>query len=265
MAKKRGRPSNQKPSSSSSTPKIRVSSNNVTDAIPIDLNLLDDRNLWIVKEVWDSEVAGYKMYQVMQKLKLLRKGLSQLNKDKFRCIDKQELVLREQLDQDQANLSVDPVCIDMALSGKVETEIEIQAPAAKFFDIFRKQLHKLPEISKDKIHGAKVHEGDWENIGSVKHWDYTIEGKKTTHKSKIEAIDDENKSITYSIFDAKVSESYKSLKATLQVIDKGNGGIVKWTFEYEKLKENITAASPESFLDIAVNVTKDIDAHLVKA
>jgi len=40
---------------------------------------------------------------------------------------------------------------------------------------------------------------------------------------------------------------------------------VKWTFEYEKLSENITAASPESYLDFATMVTKDIDDHLVKA
>jgi len=62
-----------------------------------------------------------------------------------------------------------------------------------------------------------------------------------------------------------VSESYKSLKGTLQVTDKENGAIVKWTFEYEKLSENITAASPESYLDFATMVTKDIDDHLVKA
>ncbi|RDY03951.1 MLP-like protein 43 [Mucuna pruriens] len=153
----------------------------------------------------------------------------------------------------------------MALSGKVEAEIEIQAPAAKFYNIFRKQLHHIPNISTERVHGAKVHEGDWENVGSVKHWDYTIEGKKTNAKEKIEAIDDDNKSITYSFFDGEISESYKSLRATLQVIDKENGAIVKWTYEYEKLKENIAAASPDSYLDLATMITKDIDAHLLKA
>ncbi|KAJ1425416.1 START-like domain superfamily [Sesbania bispinosa] len=156
----------------------------------------------------------------------------------------------------------------MALSGKVETEIEIETAAAKFYHLFRKQLHHIPHISKDHVHGAKVHEGDWENVGSVKHWDITIEGKKTNVKEKIEGVDDDNKIITYSLHDdGEVSESYKSLKVILQVIDndKENGGIVKWTIEYEKLKENITAPSPHSFLDFATKVTKDIDAHLLKA
>ncbi|XP_061375443.1 MLP-like protein 43 [Gastrolobium bilobum] len=153
----------------------------------------------------------------------------------------------------------------MALSGKLETEIEIQAPAAKFYNLFRKQLHHIPNISTDKIHGAKVHQGDWENVGSVKHWDYTIEGKKTSLKEKIEAIDDANKLITYSLSDGEISGSYKSLKFTLQVIEKANGGLVKWTLQYEKLKQNIVAASPDSYMDFVAKVTKDIDAHLVKA
>jgi uncharacterized membrane protein len=61
----------------------------------------------------------------------------------------------------------------MALIGKVESEVEIQAPAAKFYSFYRKQLEHLPNISTH-IHGARVHEGDWETVGSVKHWEYTI-------------------------------------------------------------------------------------------
>jgi hypothetical protein len=62
-----------------------------------------------------------------------------------------------------------------------------------------------------------------------------------------------------------LSGNYKSYKGKIQVIDKEHGGgIVKWTFEYEKLKEDITCLSPESYLDFAIKVTKDIDAHLVK-
>ncbi|XP_045803281.1 MLP-like protein 43 [Trifolium pratense] len=152
----------------------------------------------------------------------------------------------------------------MALSGKVESEVEIEAPAAKFYNVFRKQLEHLPNITTH-IHDAKVHEGDWENVGSVKHWEFTIDGKKVSAKAKIESIDDENKVITYSIFDGEFSEKYKSLKSIIQVIDKEHGGgIVKWTYEYEKLKEDITGLSPELILDFAIKITKDIDAHLVK-
>ncbi|CAL5206659.1 unnamed protein product [Lathyrus oleraceus] len=147
----------------------------------------------------------------------------------------------------------------MALSGKVEIEIEIQAPADKFYNIFRKQLEHVPNISPE-IHENKVHEGDGENVGSIKYWEYIIEGKKVSAKAKIETIDDENKIITYSLFDGEVSENYKSFKSTFQVL----GGIVKWTFEYEKLKEDIAFGAPDSYLVFAEKVTKDIDAHLIK-
>ncbi|MED6151284.1 hypothetical protein PIB30_081034 [Stylosanthes scabra] len=155
----------------------------------------------------------------------------------------------------------------MGLSGKLESEIEIKTNASVFYNIFRKQLHEIPNISGDKVHRAQVHQGDWETVGSVKHWDYTIEGKKTSLKEKVEAIDDENKSITYSLFGEEISSNYKTLKSTIKVSEKGSsgGGIVKFTIEYEKHKENITAASPQSYLDFAVKVIQDIDAHLSKA
>lgn len=91
-----------------------------------------------------------------------------------------------------------------------------------------------------------------------------VGGIKQSAKTKIETIDDDNMVLTYSIFDGEMSESYKSLKITLQVIGKEHGGLVKWTYEYEKLKEDITGAPPESYLEFAVKITKDIDAHLVK-
>ena len=91
------------------------------------------------------------------------------------------------------------------------------------------------------------------------------EGRKQSAKAKIETIDDDNKIIIYSFFEGDVSENYKSLKAILQVIPKEHGGgIVKWTYEYEKLKEEITGSSPDSYLDFAVKLIKDIDSHLVK-
>lgn len=63
----------------------------------------------------------------------------------------------------------------MALVGKLETEVEINTPADKFYKIFASQImHLLPNVSSDKIQGVELHEGDWETAGSVKHWDYTL-------------------------------------------------------------------------------------------
>ncbi|XP_058728489.1 MLP-like protein 43 isoform X1 [Vicia villosa] len=151
----------------------------------------------------------------------------------------------------------------MALCGKVFTEFESEVPAAKFYNIFRKQLQHIPNIAED-VHGATLLEGEWDKAGSVIHWEYTIDGEEESAKGKIETIDDDNRVITFSLFDGNVSENYKSFKGTLQVMDGEYGAFVRWTFEYEKVKEDITGAVPVSYLDLVADVTKDIDAHFVE-
>ncbi|XP_028767112.1 MLP-like protein 43 [Neltuma alba] len=130
----------------------------------------------------------------------------------------------------------------MALSGKLEAEVEVHSPAAKFFSLFVTQLHHVQNIS-DLVHETKVHQGDWHGVGSdsVKHWTYTA-GKLSPNTRKL---------------------PYKSLKAKLQVADKGSGALAKWTYEYEKLSQEVPP--PQAYLDFVTTVTKDLDAHLTKA
>ena len=62
----------------------------------------------------------------------------------------------------------------MALTGKVEGEVELSSPATKFFNVWSTQLHELPNIS-DLFHNGQLHQGDdWHGIGSdsVKHWTF---------------------------------------------------------------------------------------------
>ncbi|XP_028767196.1 MLP-like protein 34 [Neltuma alba] len=152
----------------------------------------------------------------------------------------------------------------MALAGKLEAEVEVHSPAAKFFSLFVTQLHHVQNIS-DLVHETKVHQGDWHGVGSdsVKHWSYTIGDKVVNCKEHFEEIDHENKSLTFNLFDGDVGEKYKSLKAKLQVAEKGSGALAKWTYEYEKLSPEVPP--PQGYLDFATKVTKDIDAHLIKA
>ncbi|CAK8570355.1 unnamed protein product [Lathyrus sativus] len=151
----------------------------------------------------------------------------------------------------------------MALCGKVFTEHEGEASAAKFYNICRKQLQHIPNISSE-VHGVRLLEGEWDKVGSVIHWEYTIDEEEESAKGRIEGIDDDNRVITFSLFDGEVGENYKSFKGTLQVMDGEYGALVRWTFEYEKVKEDITGAVPELYLDLVAEITKDIDAHLVE-
>lgn len=61
----------------------------------------------------------------------------------------------------------------MALTGKLEAEVELKCPADKLFSVFRCETHQIPNVASDKIHAIEVHEGDWEAHGSVKLWKYT--------------------------------------------------------------------------------------------
>ena len=47
----------------------------------------------------------------------------------------------------------------MALTGKLEVEIEIQSPAIEFFHFFAKNLHNLADVTST-VHEGKLHEGD---------------------------------------------------------------------------------------------------------
>ncbi|KAJ9153087.1 hypothetical protein P3X46_026571 [Hevea brasiliensis] len=81
-------------------------------------------------------------------------------------------------------------------------------------------------------------------------------------KEKLD-VDKVNKTITFTTVEGHVLEQYKSYKAILQVIPKGDGGLVKICVECEKLKAD--DPPPSKYLDILVSVVKDVDAHLVKA
>ncbi|KAL6350831.1 hypothetical protein AAG906_031417 [Vitis piasezkii] len=125
----------------------------------------------------------------------------------------------------------------MALTAKVETETEIKAPADKFFKLFRSQAHHLPNICSDKIHKIEVHEG----------------GNSMSIKETVESIDEENRSITFKVLDGEVLKEYKSYKFTAQAIPKG------------RAKASEGGPDPHNYLEFAVNITKDIESHLLNA
>lgn len=82
-----------------------------------------------------------------------------------------------------------------------------------------------------------------------------------TAKLKIQAIDDENRSITFVFLEGDFLKVYQSLKAKMQAIKAGNGGcIVKWTFEFEKAYEN--APDPKNYAELGATVAKGLDAYL---
>ncbi|XP_014490852.1 MLP-like protein 43 [Vigna radiata var. radiata] len=152
----------------------------------------------------------------------------------------------------------------MTLAGKISCEIEVHATAAKWFNLFAKQLHQVQNLT-DRVHGTKLQHGeDWHHPDSIKHWTYVLEGKVTTCLERIESVDEANKTITYKLFNGGIDQQFKLFKFIFQAIHKNSGGaIIKWTIEYERVNEK--ADPPYGYVEYLHKFTRDIDAHLLKA
>ncbi|KAI9126216.1 hypothetical protein K1719_002637 [Acacia pycnantha] len=86
-------------------------------------------------------------------------------------------------------------------------------------------------------------------------------GKKCVAKELVESIDKENKKITFKVLEGDLLEHYKSFRITIKAMPKEKGSVVHWNEEYEKLNDH--SPDPHSFLQLVINVSKHIDAHLV--
>ncbi|KAG8366733.1 hypothetical protein BUALT_Bualt17G0110100 [Buddleja alternifolia] len=160
----------------------------------------------------------------------------------------------------------------MALTGKLVSQIDIKSDGDVFHEIFRERPHHISGMSPDHIQNCDLHEGDWGKVGSVIYWDYTHElifmirlkiertdGEKKVAKEIIEAIDEEQKSVTFKVIEGDLMKVYKTFKLRVHVDTNGEDNLVTWTLEYEKLHEDVP--DPHTLMDFCLKVTKDIETH----
>ncbi|CAL0323138.1 unnamed protein product [Lupinus luteus] len=153
----------------------------------------------------------------------------------------------------------------MALTGKISTEIPIQAPPSKWFNLFAKQLHDVQHHA-ERVHQTKLHEGeDWHHNDTIKHWTYEIDGKVVACKEKIVSYDEEKKTIKYALFDGDFTPYYKDFTLIFRVIEKEDGSaFVNFAIEYEK-KDDSVPEPPHGYAEYLAKFSRDIDANLLKA
>ena len=89
-----------------------------------------------------------------------------------------------------------------------------------------------------------------------------LEGKQEWFKEKVE-LDDQNNKVTLIGQEGDVFKHYRSFKPVYHVVPKGEGSLAKLSIEYEKLDASVPP--PNKYLNMMVNITKDIDAHFQKA
>lgn len=106
----------------------------------------------------------------------------------------------------------------------------------------------------------------WTNIHTdswIQTYIFGADGEAKVAKERIEAVEPEKNLITFRVIEGDLLKEYKSFVITIQVTPKrgGPGSVVHWHVEYEKIDDKV--AHPETFLDFCVQVSKEIDEHLL--
>ncbi|KAK7405721.1 hypothetical protein VNO78_07329 [Psophocarpus tetragonolobus] len=152
----------------------------------------------------------------------------------------------------------------MALAGKITSEIGVHKTAEKWLNLYSKELHHIQNVA-ERIHGAKLHQGDdWHANDSVKHWTYIVDGKTVTCHETIESIDVENKTITFKLYGEDIDDKFKVFKLIFEAIDKNDGSAaIRWSCEYERLNKDVPR--PYGYMEFCTKCAEDVDAYFVKA
>ncbi|KAH9616399.1 hypothetical protein KSS87_013726 [Heliosperma pusillum] len=152
----------------------------------------------------------------------------------------------------------------MAKMHKMDGKIELNCSAEKIFETLRARLPVVPGLCSDKIHGITVHQGDWVSAGSTHKWDLIMGGKQTSMIERTDEIDEHNMKITRSIIAGELMTHYKSMKALLQPISKGNDScFMMFSLEYEKIDED--APEPIEFFNFGLDVFNKLGHQLSSA
>ncbi|OMO99687.1 hypothetical protein COLO4_13141 [Corchorus olitorius] len=152
----------------------------------------------------------------------------------------------------------------MAQIRKMDCQVEIKSSAEQFFDAFKNNMQLMPKLASQIIKDVKLVQGDdWQSVGSVRLWTYTLGGETENASEQLEAIDNESKMLTFKLVGGQMMNAYKSLKFFLKVTPKDEGSLVDWSMEYEKQNDNIP--EPVAYKDILATWFKSVDANLSKA
>ncbi|KAL0540197.1 hypothetical protein IC582_024430 [Cucumis melo] len=150
----------------------------------------------------------------------------------------------------------------MSLIGKLVSELEINAAAEKFYEIFKDQCFQVPNITPRCIQQVEIHGTNWDGHGhgSIKSWYYTIDGKAEVFKERVEFHDDKLLIVLDGV-GGDVFKNYKSFKPAYQFVPKDrNHCQAILSIEYEKLHHG--SPDPHKYIDLMIGITNDIGSHI---
>ncbi|OIT08697.1 mlp-like protein 43 [Nicotiana attenuata] len=159
----------------------------------------------------------------------------------------------------------------MGVKSKLIASLEVKSGGHSVQDIFHVNTHHIPNIIPSKINHFEIHEGQIVKDSSIVSWKYNeeptplvffnlnvIDGKKKIVKEVIEAFDPQKKSIIWKVIEGDLLELYNYFT----IITSSEDQWTIWTLVYEKKTKD--TPEPLTFMGAVLDLTKDIDAHLLK-
>ncbi|RZC76475.1 hypothetical protein C5167_000596 [Papaver somniferum] len=152
-----------------------------------------------------------------------------------------------------------------------QVETELKCSADKFYNLFRHNMMHLTTIFPENFKSIKIVKGDGKSVGSIWQWQYVLPGassKVMSLREIVKFVDDDNRSITFSVVGGDLMTQYKSFDVTMTVAPKDVGNIeesgskVKWWIQYEKRTEDVP--SPDAYIGLAAHVTKELGHYLLQ-
>ncbi|KAM0943146.1 putative Bet v I/Major latex protein [Dioscorea sansibarensis] len=149
------------------------------------------------------------------------------------------------------------------MASKLEVDVVLKSSVNKFWGGITASAELFPKVFPEQYKSIEVLEGDGNSVGTIRLIKFS-EGMPIVKfsKEKIEVADEANKLVTYSVIEGDILSYYKTFRATLQVIPKEDGSLVKWSVLYDKASEEVP--EPEFVKETAIRTFKGLDEHLLK-
>ncbi|KAI3935723.1 hypothetical protein MKW92_010432 [Papaver armeniacum] len=164
------------------------------------------------------------------------------------------------------------VLIGMTQIVGAQIETELKCSADKLYNLYRHNVTQMSTIFPDYFKSIKIVKGDGISLDSIRLWQYVVPEVSfnvMVLKEMLKSVDDENRSITFSVLGGDLMILYKSFDITITVtpqdIDnniKESGCKVKWWIEYEKRTEDVH--SPDAVIGLIDGVIKELGNYLLQ-
>ncbi|RZC61270.1 hypothetical protein C5167_023038 [Papaver somniferum] len=169
---------------------------------------------------------------------------------------------------DQFSDAVQDVVVDH-IEESHPVEVEAKCSADLFYGMFKEDMTQLTNHFPQYFKSVEILEGDGKTLGTVKLWKYALPGhpadEEFTVKETITKVDDENRSITYSVLEGScLLNTYKDFTVTVSVTPKEGAEdsecIVRWCFDLAKEHDGVP--HPHPYMELVDFISKELGSIL---